>query len=76
MTGNFHNGNILVPFTVLGITSDGMSLLGCSLRWASISLPDAEISAPESGRTVTSLEPFAEVMLTVISGAGSEDAMW
>ena len=51
MAGNFPNGNILVPFTVLGITSDGVSLLGCSLRWTSISLPDAEISAPESGRT-------------------------
>ena len=76
MTSNFPNGNILVPVTVLGITSDGMSLLGCSMRWTSISHPDAEISASEFGRTVTSLEPFAELMLTVISGAGSEDAMW
>ena len=76
VTGNFPNGNILVLFTFLGITSDGVSLLGCSLRWTSVSLPDAGISAPEPERTLTSLEPFAEVMLAVISRAGSEDAMW
>ena len=31
---------------------------------------------PVSGRTLISLDPFAEVMLTVICGTGSEDAMW
>ena len=76
VTGSFPSGNILAPFTALGITSEGMRELVCSLRWTSISFPDAEISAPESGRTLMSREPFEEVMVTEISRAGSEDAMW
>ena len=45
-----------------------MSLLDCSLRWTIISLQDAGMSTPELGRTLISLDQFAEVMLTVICG--------
>jgi len=39
-----------------------------------MSLPAAEISAPESGRTLMLLEPLEEDTWTVISSAGSVEA--
>ena len=41
MTGSFPSGNILAPFTALGVTSEDMRELICSLRWTSIAFPDA-----------------------------------
>ena len=69
--GTLPSGCSFVPFTALGITSEGSRLLTCSLRVCKISFPAADMSAPESGRTLKSLEPFGEVMSTLTRGAGS-----
>jgi len=69
VTGNLPNGNILAPFTALGITAEGNRVAICSFRADKMVFPAAEMSAPESGRALVLLEPFFAMMSRVINGA-------
>ena len=71
VTGSLPSGWISVPLTAFRITLEGKRLEAFTLRRVRIVQPAAEISAPESGRTCTDVEPLGEVMLMVIVGAES-----
>ena len=69
--GSLPMGVILCPAAVCGDTSEGRRLSGCSSRSVNSCGPAAETSAPESGRTDITLDPFAVVMRILVVGAGS-----
>ena len=64
-------GVILYPLAVCGDTSDGRRLSGCSSRRVNSCGPAAEMSAPESGRTDITVDPFVVMMRILMVGAGS-----
>ena len=74
MTGILPNGNILAPFTALGVTVEGKRVATGSFRVDNMAFPAAEMSAPESGRALVLQEPFEAMMSRYIDGAGSEEA--
>ena len=64
-------GFMLCPLAVRGDISEGRRLNGCSLSSVNSCGPAAEISAPESGRTGVTVDPFAVKMCILMVGAGS-----
>ena len=76
VTGILSIGCMLWPSAVQEMISDDRRWRGCSLsNWRSCG-PVVEMSAPESGRTTVSHEPFAEHIWTPMVGAGSAAKIW
>ena len=71
VVGSLPMGFMLCPLAVRGDISEGRRLNGCSLSSVNSCGPAAEISAPESGRTDVTVDPFAVVMCILMVGAGS-----
>ena len=62
-------GVILWPLAVCGDICEGRRLNGCSSSSVRSCGAAAEMSAPESGRTDVTVDPFTVVMFTLIVGA-------
>ena len=59
----------LMPFTALGMTTEGDRQLTCSFKCCKTSFPVADMSAPDSRRTFNALEPLTKVIHTLTKGA-------
>jgi len=66
-------GVILWPLAVCGDILDGRRFSWCSSNDARSCGPATEMSAPESGRTDVTVEPFTVLMCILILGAGSAE---
>ena len=71
--GSLPMGVILCPLAVCGDICDGRRFSLCSLSSVKSCGPAAEMSAPESGKTDVTVEPFTVLMCIVILGAGSAE---
>ena len=63
-------GCISAPLVAWGVVCDGARVILCSPSFLKISVPAADMAAPESGRALTSVDPLGEKMCTVTIGAG------